>query len=118
MKDIFKQALNRVAADNDISSKLDRPTEFQAFAREIVECLIKPASLPDPFTKLVKRNAEIAVMNKSKLHDQNENVGRNEKVTPPSPRAERSPASLNPFKHEKQKKSEKKKKASHSSKTS
>lgn len=65
--------------------------------------------LTAPFTKLVKRNAEIAVMNEAKYYDLSTNLWKkNEEVTSPSSLTERSRPSKDLSDPDKKKNCEKK----------
>lgn len=81
MENIAKQAVSPGAAGNAISSTLAKPTQSQELAQIIVGCLMKMPTLNAPITKLMERNAEIAVMNEESLSDSNTDVGK--KAEPP-----------------------------------
>lgn len=116
VEDIVEQSVDRAAGDSAIGSRLDMLTESQAFAQNIVGGLTKTAKFTAPITKLVKRHAELAVMNKAEFFDRSTNVGKEHKEPKSSlPLTGRSLASSNSAKHDEMTKSRKKKKVSHSS---
>lgn len=83
---IVKQTVNCVAADNAIRLRGDRLTEPQVFAQIITGLLTKSTTSTAPISKLVMRNAEIAVMYRAKFYDPSKKVGKEKKeMTEPFP---------------------------------
>lgn len=119
MTEIAKQAVQRGAANDAISSLFDMFTEFQELAQHIIGCFIKMPTCTAFITRLVKRQAYRAVMNEAKCFDPATNVGKkNEEATIRSPPKVRSQLSSVCFKHDEKKKSEKDKEARHSTRCS
>lgn len=69
VEEIVKQVVIRRAADNTISSRLDTLMYCQELLRNIAVCLIKTFTFTAPITKLVKRDAELAIKAKTKFYD-------------------------------------------------
>lgn len=69
MEDIAKLAVNCNAADNAISWAPDMLIEFQVFAENIVGFLLNKTTLEAPVTKLVRRHAELAVINDANFYN-------------------------------------------------
>lgn len=110
MEDNVKRAVYRGVTDNGISSRLDRLTKCQVFALNIVGCPLKTPKFTAFIAKLVRRHAEVSVMNETELYDQATNVGKeNDDGRTASPLTERSRASSASSRHDEIRKSEKKK---------
>lgn len=63
VEDIVRKAVSLCAADNTISSRLDRPTKPHEFARTNAGCLVNTSIFTVFITRLVQRCAKIVFQN-------------------------------------------------------
>lgn len=91
---MLKQALDPDAVDYATSSRLNTFPILRSLYKNIVCLLIKTAVLTAPITKMVKKHAELAVVNKAEFYDTSTKVGRkSQEAKPPPPLTGRSAAS-------------------------
>lgn len=84
VENIFKQAINKSAANIATSSVLHRFTYSLEFSQKRVSSFMKSPTFTDPITRLVKTHSEIALMNKAKFYDQSTKTGKENKEAAPA----------------------------------
>lgn len=81
VENIVKLSVNCGAADSALGSRPNRLSKSQTFAQNIVDCLMKMSTFTAPITKLIRINAETAVMNEAKFYAPSTNVEKKSKTT-------------------------------------
>lgn len=67
--DLVRHAVDHGAAGNAFGSRLDSLAKAHEFANHILGCLVKASTFKAPITKLVRKCAEVAVVDGTKVYD-------------------------------------------------